>query len=75
MAAIHEDQVVTLAEANTIADGTAVKTIGNKTFEYIKKYVDGIITVDDYELMDAFLLLVVTLNSTSEKRAKFLNWL
>ena len=58
LAAIHEDQVVTLAEANTIADGTAVKTIGNKTFEYIKKYVDGIITVDDYELMDAFLLLV-----------------
>lgn len=56
--AIHEDQVVTLAEANTIADGTAVKTIGSKTFEYIKKYVDGIITVNDYELMDAFLLLV-----------------
>ncbi len=58
LAAIHEDQVVTLAEANTIADGTAVKTIGNKTFEYIKRYVDGIITVNDYELMDSFLLLV-----------------
>ena len=58
LAAIHEDRVVTLAEANTIADGTAVKTIGNKTFEYIKKYVDGIITVNDYELMDNFLLLV-----------------
>ena len=58
LAAIHEDQVVTLAEANTIADGTAVKTIGDKTFEYIKKYVDGIITVNDYELMDSFLLLV-----------------
>ena len=58
LAAIHEDQVVTLAEANTIADGTAVKTIGSKTFEYIKKYVDGIITVNDYELMDVFLLLV-----------------
>ena len=58
LAAIHEDQVVTLAAANTIADGTAVKTIGSKTFEYIKKYVDGIITVNDYELMDAFLLLV-----------------
>lgn len=58
LAAIHEDQVVTLTEANTIADGTAVKTIGNKTFAYIKKYVDGIITVTDYELMDAFLLLV-----------------
>lgn len=58
LAAIHEDEVVTLKEASTIADGTAVKTIGSKTFEYIKKYVDGIITVNDYELMDAFLLLV-----------------
>lgn len=27
-------------------------------FEYIKEYVDGIITVSDYELMDAFLVLV-----------------
>ena len=58
LAAINEDQVVTLSEANTIADGTAVKTIGNTTFEYIKEYVDGIITVSDYELMNAFLVLV-----------------
>ncbi|MEG0592893.1 MAG: threonine ammonia-lyase [Coprobacillus sp.] len=58
LAAINEDHVVELSEAVTIADGTAVKQIGDKTFEYIKKYVDGIITVSDYELMDAFLLLV-----------------
>lgn len=50
--------MVELKEANTIADGTAVKKIGNTTFEYIKKYVDEIITVSDYELMEAFLLLV-----------------
>ena len=56
--AIKEDKVVELKEANTIADGTAVKKIGNITFEYIKKYVDEIITVSDYELMEAFLLLV-----------------
>ena len=56
--AIKEDKVVELKEANTIADGTAVKKIGNTTFEYIKKYVDEIITVSDYELMEAFLLLV-----------------
>ena len=56
--AIKEDRVVELKEANTIADGTAVKKIGNITFEYIKKYVDEIITVSDYELMEAFLLLV-----------------
>lgn len=58
LAAIEDDEVVRLSEVNTIADGTAVKEIGAKTFEYIKKYVDGIITVNDYELMDAFLLLV-----------------
>lgn len=58
LAAINEDQVVALKEAVTIADGTAVKQIGELTFDYIKEYVDGIITVSDYELMDAFLLLV-----------------
>ena len=58
LAAINEDRVVALKEAVTIADGTAVKQIGEKTFDYIKEYVDGIITVSDYELMDAFLLLV-----------------
>jgi len=56
--AIKEDKVIELKEANTIADGTAVKKIGNITFEYIKKYVDEIITVSDYELMESFLLLV-----------------
>lgn len=58
LAAINNDEVITLSEANTIADGTAVKRIGDITFEYIKKYVDEIVTVSDYELMEAFLLLV-----------------
>ena len=56
--AMKENKVVELKEANTIADGTAVKKIGDLNFEYIKKYVDEIITVSDYELMEAFLLLV-----------------
>lgn len=57
-AAVREDQIVLLNEVNTIADGTAVKEIGVNTFEYIKKYVDEIVLVSDYELMDAFLMLV-----------------
>ena len=57
-AAIQEDQVVLLSEVNTIADGTAVQQIGSKTFKYIKEYVDDIVLVNDYELMEAFLLLV-----------------
>lgn len=58
LAAIKSNKVVELSEASTIADGTAVKRIGDATFEYIKKYVDEIVTVSDYELMEAFLLLV-----------------
>jgi len=50
--------VVELDEANTIADGTAVKKIGDITFDYIEKYVDDIVTVSDYELMAAFLVFV-----------------
>ena len=57
-AAIQEDQVVLLNEVNTIADGTAVQQIGSKTFKYIKEYVDDIVLVNDYELMEAFLLFV-----------------
>ena len=58
LAALQKGEVVELKEANTIADGTAVKRIGEINFEYIKKYVDDIITVSDYELMETFLLLV-----------------
>lgn len=57
-AALKANRVVCLDSANTIADGTAVKEIGQETFTYIKKYVDEIMTVSDYELMEAFLLLV-----------------
>ena len=49
---------VKLDEVSTIADGTAVATIGTKTLDYVKQYVDEIVTVSDYELMEAFLLLV-----------------
>lgn len=58
VAALKNNEVVELSEAITIADGTAVKRIGDTTFDYIKKYVDEIVTVSDYELMEAFLLLV-----------------
>lgn len=55
--ALKKNKVVTLPEANTIADGTAVKRIGDLTFDCIKQYVDEVVTVDDYELTEAFLLL------------------
>lgn len=55
--ALKKNKVITLPEANTIADGTAVKRIGDLTFNRIKQYVDEVVTVDDYELTEAFLLL------------------
>ena len=55
---LENGKVTELKEASTIADGAAVKKIGKIDFDYITKYVDEIITVSDYELMEAFLLLV-----------------
>lgn len=47
-----------LRESSTIADGAAVKKIGDLSFRYIRDYVDEIITVSDYDLMREFLVLV-----------------
>lgn len=51
-------QVVTLPVINTIADGTAVKTPGDKLFPYLSKYIDEVIAVPDEELIVAFLDMV-----------------
>lgn len=56
--ALNNGKVVELKQSNTIADGAAVKKIGDITFEYIKEYVDEIVTVSDYDLMREFLILV-----------------
>ncbi len=51
-------KVTTLPTVNTIADGTAVKTPGEKLFPYIQKNLDDIITVNDEELVVTFLDMV-----------------
>lgn len=55
---MKEGRVVTLPHVSTIADGTAVKTPGSNIFPYISKNLDGIITIDDEELVVAFLDMV-----------------
>lgn len=57
-ASLEAGHVVTLPSANTIADGTAVMTPGEKIFPYVQKCVDEIITVKDEELIDVFLDMV-----------------
>ena len=57
-ASLENGRVTTVSPVNTIADGTAVQTPGTKIFPYIKQNLDGIITVDDEELVVAFLDMV-----------------
>ncbi len=57
-AALKAGRVVTLPEISTIADGTAVQTAGDKLLPYLKKNLDEIITVEDPELISAFLEIV-----------------
>ena len=57
-ASLEAGKVVTLPSTNTIADGTAVMTPGEKIFPYVQKCVDEIITVEDEELIDVFLDMV-----------------
>ncbi|MCH5281650.1 MAG: threonine ammonia-lyase [Lachnospiraceae bacterium] len=55
---IRAGKVVTLPNVSTIADGTAVKTPGSNIFPYLQKNLDSIITVEDEELVVAFLDMV-----------------
>ena len=57
-AALKAGKVVTLASADTVADGCAVKTAGTLPFEFCQKYLDDIITVSEMEIMGALLSLI-----------------
>ena len=57
-ASLEAGEVVTLDSANTIADGTAVKTVGANALKYVKENVDMMLTVEDDELIGAFLDMV-----------------
>ena len=54
-ASLEAGHVVTLDRVDTIADGVAVKTPGDQIFPYVQQNLDGILTIDDRELVDAFL--------------------
>ena len=57
-ASIEAGELVTLPSANTIADGTAVRTPGSLNYEIVRDNVDEIITIADEELIVAFLDLM-----------------
>lgn len=57
-ASVEAGHVVKLPGADTIADGTAVLGPGDKVFPYVRDNVDEILTVEDEELIVAFLDMV-----------------
>jgi threonine dehydratase len=57
-AALTEGKPVTLPSAVTIADGIAVRRVGERTLPLVRKYVDDIVTVEEEEIANAVLLLL-----------------
>ena len=56
--AFKDHKYETLSTVNTFADGIAVKTPGENTYEMICKYVDDIVTVSEDEIATAILSLI-----------------
>ncbi|MBV8878715.1 MAG: threonine ammonia-lyase, partial [Planctomycetaceae bacterium] len=51
-------QVVGVAQAKTIADGIAVKRPSARTLEYLRRYVDEMVTVGDEEIASTIVTLL-----------------
>ncbi len=56
--ALEQGELAALLSVSTIADGIAVKRPGDLTYEYCRKYVDGVVTVTDDETAAAILALL-----------------
>jgi len=55
---IEIGRIIKLEKVDTIADGIAVKSPGELTFQIVKEYVDDIVTVDDFEISTAIFKLL-----------------
>lgn len=55
---VDKGELVCLDGVCTIADGVAVKNPGDLTFSIIQKYVDEIVTVSDFDIMESCLVLL-----------------
>ena len=58
VASLQKDEIICLDKVGTIADGIKVKEPGEHTFELVRKYVDGVVTVTDDEVSSAILALI-----------------
>lgn len=55
---IQDGKIERLDSVSTIADGIAVKEPGENTFNYVREYVDEIVTVSEDEIATAILTLI-----------------
>ncbi|MFB3897490.1 MAG: threonine ammonia-lyase [bacterium] len=55
---IEKHEVTEVRTSTTIADGIAIKRVGNITFPLVQKYVDEVVTVSEEEIANAILLLL-----------------
>ena len=55
---VKDGKIERLDSVSTIADGIAVKEPGENTFEYVKEFVDEIVTVTEDEIATAILTLI-----------------
>jgi threonine dehydratase len=58
LASRHAGRIVAIESADTIADGIAVKRLGDLTFPLIERYVDDIVAVDETEIAGAVHMLL-----------------
>lgn len=58
LASRRAGQIVHVETTETIADGIAVKRLGERTFPLIERYVDDIVAVDEQQIAEAVHLLL-----------------
>ncbi|MEG1382557.1 MAG: threonine ammonia-lyase [Erysipelotrichaceae bacterium] len=63
---MEANKIITLDQVTTIADGIAVKAPGNITFDYCRKYLDGVVSVSEEEIAAAILMLVEKMKMVGE---------
>jgi threonine dehydratase len=68
-AALKKGAPTALAPATTIADGIAVRQVGETALELVKQYVDEIVTVSEGEIANAVLLFLEIEKTVAEGAA------
>jgi threonine dehydratase len=68
-AALENGKPISLPSTATIADGIAVRTVGDLPFELVQRYVDEVVTVTEGEIANAVLLLLEIEKTVAEGAA------